>query len=124
MQCEMRTAPYAVIWAAFLLARLQYRSELFGGFKCGEQGAGKSNQASNKQSRWLSPKRSLNSQTLAAFGAACVDHGAATFGFHTHEKAVRASAAGFGRLISTFHDRGLSCGWERGLEDRLAITPC
>jgi hypothetical protein len=47
---------------------------------------------------------SLDSQTLAAFGAACIDHSAATFGFHTHEETVGAGAASFGRLVSAFHD--------------------
>jgi hypothetical protein len=46
----------------------------------------------------------LDSQALAAFGAACVDHSTAAFGFHAHEKAMGTGAASFGRLISTFHD--------------------
>jgi hypothetical protein len=46
----------------------------------------------------------LDSQTLAALGAACVDHGAATTGLHAHEKAMRTRAADLGRLIGTFHD--------------------
>lgn len=46
----------------------------------------------------------LNSaQTLAAFGAACIDHGTTTTGFHANEKAVCACAADFGWLICTFH---------------------
>ena len=43
-------------------------------------------------------------QTLAAFGATCVDHSTATSGFHADQKTVRTGAACFRRLISTFHD--------------------
>jgi hypothetical protein len=57
-----------------------------------------------QQSRTSSARLGLDSQALATFGAASVDHSAATFGFHAHEKAVGAGAASFGRLISTFHD--------------------
>jgi hypothetical protein len=46
----------------------------------------------------------LDSQTLAAFSAACVDHGAATACFHTNQKAVCTGAASFRWLISAFHD--------------------
>jgi hypothetical protein len=108
VQREMRAAPQTATTAgrALLLACLQHGSELRGVFEGGEQGAEKSNSRPHKLTA------NSDSQALAAFGAACVDHGAAAFGFHAHEKAMRASAAGFGRLISTFHDRSSSCDWE------------
>ena len=49
-------------------------------------------------------QKSLDRQALATFGATCVDHSAATFGFHANEETVGTSAAGFGRLISAFHE--------------------
>jgi hypothetical protein len=48
----------------------------------------------------------LYGQTLAAFSAACVDNGAAAFGFHANQKAVRAGAASFRWLVSAFHSHG------------------
>nr|GEW26932.1 hypothetical protein [Tanacetum cinerariifolium] len=42
-------------------------------------------------------------ETLAAFGAACVQHLAATTGSHACAEAVGALAAHNGRLVSTFH---------------------
>ena len=42
-------------------------------------------------------------QTCPSFGPARIDDGATTAGFHAHEKAVRARAAGFGGLVSAFH---------------------
>ena len=47
--------------------------------------------------------RKLDSQTLAAFGAACIDHGAATTGFHANQKTMGTGAADFGGLVSAFH---------------------
>ena len=49
------------------------------------------------------PNRQLDGQTLAAFGAACIDHGAATTGLHSNEKAMGTGAADFGGLVSAFH---------------------
>ena len=46
----------------------------------------------------------LDGQTLAALGATCVDHSAATAGFHANQKTVGTGAANFGRLVSAFHD--------------------
>jgi hypothetical protein len=48
-------------------------------------------------------QRQLDSQTLAAFGAASVDHSAATAGFHANQKTVGAGAFDLGRLVSAFH---------------------
>ena len=45
----------------------------------------------------------LDSQPLAALGAARVDDGAATAGFHADQKAVGPRAADFGRLVGAFH---------------------
>ena len=45
----------------------------------------------------------LDRETLAAFGAASVDHSAATAGFHADQKAMGTGATGFGRLVSAFH---------------------
>ena len=44
-----------------------------------------------------------DSQTLAAFGAASVDHCAATAGFHANQKTVCAGAFDLGGLVSAFH---------------------
>ena len=49
------------------------------------------------------PNRQLDSQTLTAFGAACVDHGATTTGLHANQKAMGTGAADFGGLVSAFH---------------------
>jgi hypothetical protein len=43
-------------------------------------------------------------QALAAFGAACVDHGTATAALHPNQETVGAGAANFRSLISAFHD--------------------
>jgi hypothetical protein len=45
----------------------------------------------------------LGCKALAAFGAACVDHSAATTCFHANQETMSACAACFGRLISAFH---------------------
>jgi hypothetical protein len=45
----------------------------------------------------------LDGQALAALGAACVEHGTATTGFHTHQKTVGTGAADFGGLVGAFH---------------------
>ena len=42
-------------------------------------------------------------QALAAFGAARIDHGAATAGLHADQKAVGTGAANLGGLVSAFH---------------------
>jgi hypothetical protein len=45
----------------------------------------------------------LDSQALAALGAACVDNSAAAAGLHANQETVGTGAADFGRLVSTFH---------------------
>ena len=45
--------------------------------------------------QWIGPVLGLDRQTLAAFGAACIDHSAPTTGFHANQKAVGTGAAGF-----------------------------
>lgn len=50
------------------------------------------------------PRSVLDGQALAALGAARIDDGAATTGFHANAKAVGALAASDGRLVGTFHD--------------------
>lgn len=45
----------------------------------------------------------LDSQTLAALGAASVQNQTATTGSHACAEAVRALATNDGRLVSTFH---------------------
>jgi len=47
---------------------------------------------------------SLDSQTLAALGAACIDDGAATAGLHANKKAMGTGAADLGGLVGAFHD--------------------
>ncbi|KAJ8136197.1 hypothetical protein OY671_010590, partial [Metschnikowia pulcherrima] len=44
-------------------------------------------------------KRDLDSQTLAALGAASVQDGAASAGLHAHAETMGALAAGNGRLV-------------------------
>jgi hypothetical protein len=56
----------------------------------------------------LQNSRSLDSQTLAALGAACVDHGAATAGLHANQKTMGTGAADFGGLVSAFHVKFLT----------------
>eukprot|EP01041_Mallomonas_annulata_P016602 gene16602-34583_t len=51
----------------------------------------------------LPDPRELDSQALAALGAACVDHGAATTGFHADQKTMGASTADFGGLCGYPH---------------------
>jgi len=51
----------------------------------------------------LTQHQQLDSQALAAFGAACIDHGTATTGLHANQKPMGAGAADFGGLVSTFH---------------------
>ena len=52
---------------------------------------------------WTNLASFLNSQTLAAFGTACIDHCTATAGFHANQKTVGTGAANFRRLVSAFH---------------------
>jgi len=52
----------------------------------------------------LKPKCSrLNSQAFATFGATGIDNSASSAGFHTHQKAMGASATCFRRLVCAFH---------------------
>ena len=53
-------------------------------------------------------KTSLDGQAFAAFGAAGIEHGAATTGFHANQKAMGTGAVDFGRLIGAFHGKILS----------------
>jgi hypothetical protein len=60
----------------------------------------------------LQPQQDLarpdsDGQALAAFGAACIDHGAAAAGAHASQKAMGAGTLDFGRLVSAFHDLSL-----------------
>ena len=47
--------------------------------------------------------RRLDRQAFAAFGPSCVDHGAATTGFHANENAMGAGTTDFRWLVSAFH---------------------
>jgi hypothetical protein len=49
----------------------------------------------------------LDSQTLAALGAACIDYSAATACLHANQEAVGTGATDFGRLVSAFHIESL-----------------
>ena len=51
-------------------------------------------------------KAELNRQAFTAFSATRVDDSAAAAGFHAYQKAVRAGAASFRRLVSAFHSHG------------------
>ena len=57
----------------------------------------------------------LDSQTLAALGAACVDHGAATASLHADQETMGTCATDFGRLVSAFHVN---------FPNRLSWDPC
>ena len=64
----------------------------------------------------------LDGQTLAALGAACVDHSATTLGLHANEEAVGTGAANFGWLVSTFHDAIPREAWFRFDGIRAALS--
>jgi hypothetical protein len=49
-------------------------------------------------------EKALDSQTLAAFGAACVDHSATATGFHADQKAVGTGATCLRWLVGAFHN--------------------
>ena len=49
-------------------------------------------------------EKALDSQTLAAFGAACIDHSATATGFHANQKAVGTGATCLGWLVGAFHN--------------------
>jgi hypothetical protein len=53
--------------------------------------------------QWIGPVLGLDRQTLAAFGATCVDHCTAATGLHANQKAMGAGSAGLGGLVSAFH---------------------
>ena len=53
--------------------------------------------------QWIGPALGLDRQTLAALGAACVDHSAAATGLHANQKAMGTGAAGLRGLVSAFH---------------------
>jgi hypothetical protein len=50
------------------------------------------------------PVQNLQAQTLATLGAATSNHGTAATGFHANQETMGAGAAGFGGLVSAFHD--------------------
>jgi len=70
------------------------------GHRCLELGAGA--QSLHVSDRRLDAWR-LDSQAFTALGATCVDHRAATAGFHANQEAVGAGAADFRGLVSAFH---------------------
>jgi hypothetical protein len=49
-------------------------------------------------------EKALDSQTLAAFGATCIDHSATATGFHANQKAVGTGATCLGWLVGAFHN--------------------
>jgi hypothetical protein len=55
------------------------------------------------ESHGQTAKFALDGQTFATLGAACVDHSAATTGFHANQKAVGTGATCLGWLIGAFH---------------------
>jgi hypothetical protein len=60
-------------------------------------------QALHARSTALYLARLSGSQTLAAFGAAGINHSATTSGLHANEKTMRACAANLGGLVSALH---------------------
>jgi hypothetical protein len=65
--------------------------------------------------QWIGPVLGLDRQTLAAFGATCVDHRTAATGLHADQKAMGTGTAGLGGLVSAFH-RGSNL--ERSLNNK------
>ena len=63
----------------------------------------------------------LDSQALAALGAAGVQNGTAATGFHAHAETVGTLATGNGRLVSTFHVRSTKNKGVRGLSFAQSI---
>ena len=61
-------------------------------------------QSTEKKTEVFETEKALDGQTLAALGAASVDHGAATTGFHANAETMGTFATGDGRLVGTFHD--------------------
>ena len=57
----------------------------------------------HQKQKALAREAGLDSQTLAALGAACVDDSAAAAGLHTNEETVGTCATDFGWLVSAFH---------------------
>jgi hypothetical protein len=51
--------------------------------------------------------KGLDSQALAPFGAASVDHSTATAALHANEKTVGTGATRLGRLVGAFHGNTL-----------------
>ncbi len=49
-------------------------------------------------------EQSLDSQALAALGAACIDHSAAATCLHANQKAVCTGATCLGWLVGAFHN--------------------
>jgi hypothetical protein len=64
-------------------------------------------------------EKASDSQTLAAFGAARIDHSAAATGFHANQKAVGTGAACLGGLVGAFH----ISSFVPNAEDRLWAKP-
>ena len=64
-------------------------------------------------------EKALDSQTLAAFGAARIDHSTATTGFHANQKAMGTGAACLGGLVGAFH----ISSFVPNAEDRLWAKP-
>jgi hypothetical protein len=60
-------------------------------------------QSLHGSARYARGQQKLDSQALAAFGAACVDHGTAATGLHANQKTMGTGATDFGRLVSAFH---------------------
>jgi len=60
-------------------------------------------QSLHGSARYARGQQKLDCQALAAFGAACVDHGTAATGFHANQKTMGTGATDFGGLVSAFH---------------------
>jgi hypothetical protein len=66
---------------------------------------------SDRAGRAVVCAQASDGQTLAALGAARVDHGTPAARLHANQEPVRAGAANFGGLVGAFHDLSNSVGW-------------
>ena len=67
-------------------------------------------------------RRRSDGQALAAFGATCVDDGAAATGFHANQESVGACTADFRRLVSAFHGQSPSDKYPHCLGESLTLS--
>ena len=98
MQCKVRCFGHSY--------PTKHRLKLGTGFEAPHRGLAGMWRISKDQkpvSLGLPDPRELDSQALAALGAARIDHCAATASLHANQKTMGACTADFGGLVSAFH---------------------